>query len=246
MNIDDNEQIYEPHIQLEKCNVCGICYSACPGHSVDFKTLNTTIFGKEPEDIILGNYLDCNVGHATDPDIRYQSASGGIVTGLLVYALEHGIIDGALVTRMSKDHPLEPEPFIARTRDEIIEASRSKYCPVPTNTVIREILRSSEGERFAVVGLPCHIHGIRKAESLNEKLKDKIVLHIGLFCSHNDTFWQTDYILKKLHVSKDSVRIIRYRGQGWPGSFAIELMDGKKKSLPYHRQSSPMSCGSTR
>ena len=34
---------------------------------------------------------------------------------------------------MKKDNPLEPEPFIARTREEIIEASKSKYCPVPAN-----------------------------------------------------------------------------------------------------------------
>jgi coenzyme F420 hydrogenase subunit beta len=47
------------------------------------------------------------------------------------FALEEGIIDGALVTRMKKDRPLEPEPFIARTREEIIEASKSKYCGVP-------------------------------------------------------------------------------------------------------------------
>jgi coenzyme F420 hydrogenase subunit beta len=112
---------------------CGTCVGLCPRHSVDFKQLNQEIFGKEPEDILLGNYLNCYIGQVTDYDIRYNSASGGMVTALLIFALEEGLIDGALVTRMKKDRPLEPEPFIARNREEIIEASKSKYCPAPAS-----------------------------------------------------------------------------------------------------------------
>ena len=133
LTINERKGIYVPKIDEEKCNNCGICYTACPGNEVDFRHLNLEIFGKEPEDILIGNYLNCYIGHATDYDIRYNSASGGLVTQLLIFALEEGIIDGALVTGMKKDNPLEPEPFIARTREEIIEASKSKYCPVPAN-----------------------------------------------------------------------------------------------------------------
>lgn len=53
-----------------------------------------------------------------------------MVSALLIFALEQGIIDGALVTKMSENNPLEPQPFIARTREEIISAAKSKYCPV--------------------------------------------------------------------------------------------------------------------
>ena len=150
----------------------------------------------------MGSYLKCCIGHATESGVRYKASSGGVVTGLLIYALEHGIIDGALVTRMNKERPWEPEPFIAKTRDEVIEASKSKYCPVPANIMIKELLNAHEGEKFAVVGLPCHIQGIRKAEQIYKKLKARVVLHIGLFCSHTDTFWLTDYLLKSMDVQK--------------------------------------------
>jgi len=53
----------------------------------------------------------------------------GVVTQLLIFLLEKGIIDGALVVRMREDQPLEPEPFIARTKEEIISTSKFKYCP---------------------------------------------------------------------------------------------------------------------
>ena len=231
LTIDEKKGIYVPELNEEKCNNCGICYKVCPGHEVDFKQLNLEIFGKEPEDIIIGNYLNCYVGHSTDYEIRYNSASGGFITQLLIFALEEGIIDGALVTRMKKDKPLEPEPFIARTREEIIEASKSKYCPVPANIALKEILNSKEGEKFAVVGVPCHIQGIRKAEMVNKKLKQKIVLHLGLWCSTTCNFLGTEFVLKRLGVSKEEVRELDYRGEGWPGGLSVQLKNGEKKFI---------------
>lgn len=233
--LDKHSQVYEPQIRSDACNECGICYDTCPGHYVDFKGLNRDIFGKEAEDIILGSYLGCYIGHATESKVRYKASSGGVVTGLLIYALEQGIIDGALVTRMNKDRPWESEPFIAKTRDEIIEASKSKYCPVPANTMIKELFSAQEGEKFAVVGLPCHIQGVRKAEQVYKKLRTRVVLHIGLFCSHTDTFWQMDYLLKSMNVSKGDLQSIRYRGDGWPGTMSVQLKNGKDPSIPFHK-----------
>ena len=227
LTINEKKGIYVAELNEEKCNNCGFCYEVCPGHEVDFKQLNLEIFGKESEDVLIGNYLNCYIGHSTDYDIRYNSASGGLVTQLLIFALEEGIIDGALVTRMKKDNPLEPEPFIARTREEIIEASKSKYCPVPANVALKEILESKEGEKFAVVGLPCHINGIRKAEGKNKRLKEKIYLHIGIFCGHAPNFLGTEFLLNKLRIKKEDVKNLSYRGEGWPGSMKVSLESGE-------------------
>ena len=234
LTINEKKGIYVPKLDEEKCNQCGTCYKVCPGHEVDFKTLNLEIFGKESEDILIGNYLDCYIGHSTNYDIRYNSASGGLVTQLLIFALEEGLIDGALVTRMKKDNPLEPEPFIARTGEEIIEASKSKYCPVPANIALKEILNSKEGEKFAVVGVPCQIHGIRKAEQINKKLKERIILHFGLFCHHGVNFIGTEFLLQKLGIRKEDIAKFDYRGQGWPGSMLIELKKGNRKSTSHY------------
>ena len=232
--INEKKGIYVPVLNEEKCNNCGICYEVCPGHEVDFKQLNLEIFGKEPEDILIGNYLNCYVGHSTNYDIRYKSSSGGLVVALLIFALEEGLIDGALVTRMKKNNPLEPEPFIARTITEIIEAMGAKYCPVPANIALKEILNSKEGEKFAVVGLPCHIHGIRKAEQINEKLKDKIVLHLGIFCSYGIDFLATEYILQRMNIQREIVTGIDYRGGDFPpGTVSIKLKNGNIKKISH-------------
>lgn len=230
---DDSKGIYLPQLNEENCNQCGTCFDVCPGHTIDFKQLNLEIFGKDPEDILIGNYLNCYIGHVTDYNIRYNSASGGLVTALLIFALEEGLIDGALVTRMKKDKPLEPEPFIARTREEIIEASKSKYCPVPANLALKEILESEEGEKFAIVGLPCHIHGIRKAEQINKKLKEKIVLYVGIFCGGMPNFMGTEFLLRKLKLQSKDIVMLNYRGEGWAGKMSLRLRNNKTKTIPY-------------
>jgi len=232
LTLNKNKGTYIPELDEYKCHKCGLCYAICPGHGINLKELNLEIFGKEPEDSLIGNYFGIYLGHSTDCSIRYNSSSGGLITQILVFALEEGIINGALVTRMKKDNPLEPEPFIARTKEEIIEASKSKYCPVPANIALKEIMCSKNGDKFAVVGLPCHIQGIRKLEKVNRKFKDKIALHIGIVCNHAPTFFATKYIMRKNRVKYEELQNIDYRGNGWPGGMQITKKNGDKIFIP--------------
>lgn len=219
---------YVPEINNAKCARCGLCLKVCPGYAVDFNMLNKEFLRKElprsQEEILLGNYLNCYTGFSLDSNVRFDSSSGGMVTQLLVFALEEGLIDGALVTRMKKDNPLEPEPFIATTKQEIFEASKSKYCPVPANVALREIMENDK--RYAVVGLPCHLQGVRKAELVNRKLRERIILHFGLVCTHNDSFLQIDYLLRKYGLQNFDVAGVDFRGKGWPGTLTFRLKSG--------------------
>jgi len=242
MVIDRKRGRYIPRIDKAKCNECGLCVDVCPGHSVDFEGLSTTLMGNIPEDIALGKYLGSYVGHAVDKDMRYDGASGGLVTALLIFALEHGLIDGALVTAMHPDKPLEPRPFIARTREEIISAARSKYCPVPAGAALHKIL-NSDG-RFAVVGLPCHIQGLRKAEQHIPELADRIRYRISIACSIDYSFRGTQAVLRGLGIPPESVATLHYRGGGWPGTMRIRQQDGTDTTLPlkdYYKQLGPYS-----
>lgn len=221
IEINEKKGVYIPVLDKDKCNNCGLCFKVCPGYDVKFRYLNLEIFKNIPREILVGNYVDCYIGSSTDYTIRYNSSSGGLITQLLLFALEENIIDGALVTKMKKSNPLETEPFIARTKKDILEASKSKYCPVALNISIKEILDSDPNERFAVVGLPCHIHGIRKAQQINKILKSKIKFCIGIFCNHAPNIWASRTLLRKLKVKERDVIKLDYRGKGWPGALRI-------------------------
>jgi coenzyme F420 hydrogenase subunit beta len=222
--------VFSPSVKSELCNNCQVCVKVCPGYSVDLSELSRFVFVKPYEAGLLGNFLNCYVGHSNDMDIRHNSASGGIASQILIHALGKKIIDGALVVRMKDGAPLETEAFIARSKEEILNASRSKYCPVTMGKAIRQILR--EDGRFAVVGLPCHIEGIRKAEKISGKLRQRITLHIGLLCSHSVSFRGTEFLVKKLKIGKENVVDLRYRGDGWPGSMTIRTKDGRCLRIP--------------
>lgn len=223
---------YSPLVDEEKCNNCGMCNKVCPqiNKKETLIELNNFVFGKTPDKVI-GNYINCYIGYSADENLRFEASSGGMVTQILISALEKGIINGALVTRMKKDNPLVPEPFMARTKEEILSAMGSKYCPVPANIMLKEIIKSKSGEKFAIVGLPCHLMGIRKAEMLIPKLKEKIVLHCGIFCGATKSFIGTEYLLKKNNVKKEDIEFIRYRGKGWPGYLQIKSKNAQKKII---------------
>jgi coenzyme F420 hydrogenase subunit beta len=121
---------------------------------------------------------------------------------------------------MHKDKPIT---FIARTREEIIEASTSKYCPVSINMALKEIINSDNNEKFAVVGLPCHIQGIRNAMAKVKNLEKKIILCLGLFCAKGVSFLGSEYLFRKMNIDVKKIKNISYRGNGWPGKLSISM-----------------------
>jgi len=242
MVVDAGRGCYLPRVDKSRCTQCGLCHQVCPGHGVDFESFNNTLFGDIPDDIALGRHLGCYIGHAADADMRYNCASGGLVSALLVFALEEGLIDGALVTRMREDDPLRPEPFLARTKEEILSAAGSKYCPVAAGTALNEVLHTKG--RVAVVGLPCHIQGIRKAEQQTPALQERIRYRISIPCSLNYSFRGTERMLRNRGILPEHIETLQYRGRGWPGSMAIRLKDGTERIIPlaeYYRELGPHS-----
>lgn len=224
--------LYIPYLDGTKCNNCGLCLKVCPGHSVHFKEINKEIFDKLPDNPTVGNFLNCYIAYSSDSDLRLMGQSGGIVSSLLIFALEKALIDGAIVVRMNRENPLSPEVFIAKSRKEIIDASKSKYCSVPINTILKRVL--GESGRYAMVGIPCQIHGIRKAQKIKKVLKKKIVLHFGLFCERTMSFLFQDYVLSKICAERRDVQEFVYRSKewrGWPGDLLIRLKNGKTEKL---------------
>lgn len=221
--------LFQPKVEAN-CNQCGLCYEICPGHEIDYDNLNIRFFGKVPKDIFIGNYEKIWVGHSTNNSIRYNAASGGLVTSLLILALEEGIIDGAAVLGMNENNPLIPKAFIARTPEEIISSIGSKYVSGSVCSIISEILKT-EG-KYAVVGLPCHLEALRKSEIHIKKLNERIVLHFGLFCQTIISHTGLKFWFKVNKIDSSEITKLSYRGNGWPGGMTIKRKDEGEKFYP--------------
>ena len=138
---------------------------------------------------------------------------------------------------MAESPPWEPEAFVARTAEELHAATQSKYCPAPTCASFREVLRTDG--RYAMVGLPCHVHALRKAQALLPKLRERIVLAIGLFCGPGPSFLMLEHLFARRGVTLDEVVSMSYRdksveatGYRWPGGILAQTRRGAEIRIP--------------
>lgn len=138
-------------------------------------------------DNFLGNYGSVVAARSSDKSILKGAQDGGIVTQLFAYALEEGIIDGAIVAGPG-DEPWKPEPIVATTVDELLAARGTKYNISPNMQLIKEATRSYGLDKVGIVGTPCQIQALRKGQLYPVGLRDvpdKIALAVGIFCMEN-------------------------------------------------------------
>lgn len=212
------------------CVRCGRCHEACPGIAVDFAYMNRRLFPTAIADPYFGCFQTMHIGRATDRPHKNASSSGGAVTELLRSALKNDLIRGAVVCAMSREHPWKTEVRIAKTVEEMANAAGSKYTLAPVNAILAD-KEASKGP-LALVGLPCHIHGIRKLQQMGDKVASPIKYTIGLFCGFNLTPEATPFLIKKLGIDPGGVSSLNYREGEWPGSFTVETPGGRKAAIP--------------
>jgi len=182
----------------DKCIECGLCYSLCPEIDELEAETQITLAWKPP----IGRVLETGIARAMDPDVRQKATDGGVVTALLLHLFRSGRIDGAIVTKQSG--PFLREPFLAVSENDILDAagffldtshgmkSFSDY--YVTYGQIREFepLIKKGLQRVAFVGTPCQIKSVRRMQTLDIIPADTIKFCLGLFCSGNFVFGETE------------------------------------------------------
>ena len=219
----------KPEVDDNACIECGKCMKACAGIGINIDERAKELFTDEGthNNVYLGCYVACYKGYSTNYDIRYHSASGGCVSQFLIWLLEKGVIDGAVVTRFREDAPMTPQPFIARSKAEILSGKSSKYCVVSMDGILTEI-KQIPG-RYVIVGLPCHIHAVRKCMDVDKQLRDRIVGCIAIYCSGNKTMDSQRYLLYRYGVDEKKLKDFAYRDDGCLGS--MHFRDEKGENL---------------
>ena len=220
-----------PELDAERCVACGRCGRCCPGGAVDFAGLTRLMAGKEAVDAddFDGVVLESTLAHAADDALRSGGASGGAVTALLADMLRSGVVDGCVVAQMAAARPCEGEVFIARTVDELAASQQSLYLCIPVNSILRTI-RGCEGS-YAIVALPCQVHGLRMAMAEDSVLAERIVCIIGLFCATTIEPCFPEEILAARGIKREEICGFRFREGEWPGRICAMLPGGSARPL---------------
>ena len=134
----------------------------------------------------LGTYKEALSARSTEQKILDVSQDGGIVSALLCYALDEGIIEGAVVAG-APDDDWRPTPTVVTSSDEVIAAAGTKYSMSPTLSALKDAVRQNGLEKVGVVATPCQVQGLRKAKAypFTRFVADKVNLIIGIYCMEN-------------------------------------------------------------
>ena len=224
IHMEVNKGCFRPVVNNTTCKNskgCHRCYDTCPGIGVDLLQLARKYYTEGKTDRLMGRYLECFAGYSNDYDIRYHCASGGMVSQFLIFLLEKGYIDGAVVTAFDAKAPLMVRSYIARTREEVLEGKSSKYAPVMFNRMIEEI-KAASGAYYIIVGLPCHIEGFRKYEQLDEQFRKKIAGYFSIYCSSGRSFYLTEYVFRERRIQKEKLTYFAYRDNGCLGNMVAK------------------------
>jgi coenzyme F420 hydrogenase subunit beta len=207
--------IYDP----TNCSACGKCVDVCPG----YRTIKE--YPEKGIEIIQelkkswGTILEIWEGYASDPDIRFNSSSGGLASALALYCIEKKGMHGVLHITADPESPLSNKTILSRNRIDILSSTGSRYSPASPCSELNLI--ESAPEPCAFIGKPCDVAGLRKSMSMKQGLAKNVGAVIGIFCAGTPSTLGTIDLLKNFHIHAEDVGGLGYRGKGWPGMFSV-------------------------
>jgi coenzyme F420 hydrogenase subunit beta len=235
----DDSGIYKPfHLEEgyapDNCSHgekgCTSCTRACPRFRTWEPEIDEFLFGR-PRTVeeSAGQYKDIVLARATDAVLHEVGQDGGLVSALLVYALEHDVIDAALVSYLEGDGSTwKAIPGVARTREDVMASAGSRYT-YSANTLAYNDAIESGAERIALVGMSCQssVPPVMKQRRAG-KVARRLSLNIGLLCSK--TF--DDAIFEELFEAKYGLKKSEMKKMNIKGVFQIWMKNGDYHEIP--------------
>lgn len=164
-------------------------------------------------------------GRATDEEMRFKAASGGVISALATYLLVSGEVEAILHTVADPAQALRSLPQVSRSPQGVMQAAGARYGPAAPLTDLEAMLAA--GRPFAVIGKPCDIAAIRNLARIDPRVDRWVRYRIAFFCAGVSSLGISQAIIGKYGLAEDQVRLMRYRGYGCPGPTHIEAKDGR-------------------
>jgi coenzyme F420 hydrogenase subunit beta len=204
---------------------CTSCTRACPRFRLWEPQANEHLFGRErAADEVSGIYSDILLTRASDDMVHRMGQDGGLVSAILIWALEHDYIDGALTSYLEGGDATtwKAIPGVATNRDEVLAGAGSRYT-YSANTLALDEAKDRGLSRLAMVGMSCQssIAPTMWARKIG-KISKPIVFNIGLLCSKTfddaifEELFETKYRIPKAEIVKMNIK----------GVFQIWTRDG--------------------
>jgi len=168
-----------------------------------------------------GSVLELWEGHASDPEIRFQGSSGGVLSALSLFCLESKGFHGVLHIGQDPEDPLHNRTSLSRSRSNLLQKTGSRYAPAAACD--RLDLIENAPAPCVFIGQPSEVCALQRVRALRPALDSKVGLTLSFFCAGSPARLGTIKLLEKLGIDPEQVGDLRYRGRGWPGMFSVTL-----------------------
>ena len=209
---------------------CTMCTRACPRFRTWEPEADVHLHGRErTDDEVSGIEGQVLLARATDPEVLAAGQDGGLVSALLIWALEHDVIDAALVSDLEGDGSTwKAVPAVATDRASVLRSAGSRYT-YSANTLAYPEAVAGGAERIALVGMGCQasapaIMAARKAGKIARRLS----LSIGLLCSKSFD----DAIFPELFEARCGLARADMVKMNIKGVFQVWMRDGSYHEVP--------------
>ena len=204
--IINNKGLKVPRINSTTCKQCMMCYKACP---VENKIFNSDVTFETYKEKI-GN---CYFGYSLDAEHRFSAATAGIATEIAAYLLDTHQVDGVISSYQNDTNQIINEIFSCS--QEVRKTRGSIYRQVSLFNGLVEKIAAGNHKKLLLIGLPCHIAGLKSLQEINALLKEIDFTTIALFCKQTKTEEFSNVECSMLGVKPNTK--LNYRGNGWPG-----------------------------
>jgi coenzyme F420 hydrogenase subunit beta len=160
---------------------------------------------------------------ASDPEVRFEGSTGGVLSALASYMLASGRVGFILHAKASTSEPTFGERHLSFSHADVMDAAGSRYGPTAPLIDIRDIL--DRGRPFAFIGKPCDIAALRNYARHDARVDDLVKYWLTPVCGGYMPPPAMDSFLRGIDIEPREVTGFRYRGRGCPGPTRIETAD---------------------
>lgn len=182
-------------------------------------------------DPMWGNMRLSRQVYAGNEATRFQSASGGALTGLCRHLLQSGTVAFIQHVRPDPDNALHSVAWRSETLEELAKGSGSRYAPTSPLAAFDDALQ--DGRPFALVGRPCDVMAVRQLARIDRRVTERCRYLLTFMCGGTSEFQITTGQLEKWGTAEPMLRRFSWRGNGCPGPVVATEHSGEEHRGTY-------------
>lgn len=194
-------------------------YRICPGTVIEGLP-EAEIAPDTKADNVWGPWRRMARAYAADPAVRFEGATGGVLTALSQFLLRSGRVEFIYHVRAPEDEPTFGAAHLSFTEADVLQGAGSRYGPTAMLAEFESAL--ARGARFAFVGKPCDIAAARNLAKTDPRVDELVAYWLTPVCGGFLPPEGMAEFLDEYGIPAGEVRSFRYRGRGCPGPTTIE------------------------